>query len=54
MIKPPSKRETAKVVIVSLETHSALKSFAKRLGYKVQFLADEAISEYLNRKENKP
>jgi predicted transcriptional regulator len=47
------KRPTAKVFVVSDETHNRLKEYAKRKGYKLQFVADEAVSEYLQRKESK-
>ena len=48
------KKPTEKVFIVSAETHRRLKEYAKRKGYKLQFVADEAVSEYLQRKEAKP
>ena len=47
------KKPTEKVFIVSAETHAKLKEYAKRKGYKLQYIADEAISEYLQRKESK-
>jgi predicted transcriptional regulator len=45
------KRPTAKVFVVSDETHKRLKDYATKKGYKLQFVADEAVSEYLKRKE---
>ena len=45
------KRPTAKVFVVSDDTHSRLKQYAKRKGYKLQWLADEAVSEYLEGKD---
>lgn len=47
------KRHVQKQFVVSEETHKALKAYAKKFGYKVQFIADEAIAEYLARKESK-
>ena len=47
------KRPTAKVFIVSDDTHRRLKEYAKRKGYKLQYVADEAVSEYLEGKEAK-
>jgi len=46
-----AKRPTEKVFIVSAETHRRLKEYAKRKGFKLQYIADEAVSEYLKRKE---
>ena len=51
MTKP--KRPTEKVFIVSSETHRRLKDYAKRKGFKLQYVADEAVAEYLARKESK-
>lgn len=48
-----AKKTTEKVFIVSAETHAKLKEYAKRKGYKLQFVADEAVTEYLARKESK-
>jgi len=50
-IKP--KRPTAKVFVVSDDTHLRLKQYATKKGYKLQFVADEAVTEYLARKESK-
>jgi len=50
-IKP--KRPTAKVFVVSDDTHKRLKDYAQRKGYKLQYVADEAVTEYLHRKETK-
>jgi rRNA maturation protein Rpf1 len=47
------KRPTAKVFIVSDDTHRKLKAYAKKMGYKLQYIADEAVAEYLKRKETK-
>ena len=46
-----AKRPAEKVFIVSSETHRRLKDYATKKGYKLQFVADEAVSEYLKRKE---
>jgi predicted transcriptional regulator len=45
------KRPTAKVFVVSDDTHKRLKDYATKKGYKLQFVADEAVTEYLQRKE---
>ena len=45
------KRPTQKTFVVSDDTHKKLKDYAQRKGYKLQFVADEAVSEYLKRKE---
>jgi DNA-binding NarL/FixJ family response regulator len=45
------KRPTAKVFIVSDDTHRKLKAYAMKMGYKLQYVADEAVAEYLKRKE---
>lgn len=50
-IKP--KRPTAKTFVVSDDTHKRLKDYAQRKGYKLQYVADEAVTEYLARKESK-
>lgn len=39
--------------VVSDDTHKRLKEYAKRKGYKLQYVADEAVSEYLEGKEKK-
>ena len=52
MITKP-KRPTAKVFVVSDDTHKRLKQYATKRGYKMQFVADEAVSKYLARKESK-
>jgi len=48
-LKP--KRPTPKIFVVSDDTHKRLKDYATKKGYKLQFVADEAVTEYLNRKE---
>ena len=45
------KRPTPKTFVVSDDTHLRLKQYAQRKGYKLQFVADEAVTEYLKRKE---
>jgi hypothetical protein len=50
-VKP--KRPTAKVFIVSDDTHRRLKEYAKRKGYKLQYVADEAVAQYLEGEESK-
>jgi predicted transcriptional regulator len=52
-MNPKPKRPTAKVFIVSDDTHRKLKAYAMKMGYKLQFVADEAVAEYLARKESK-
>lgn len=47
------KRPTAKVFVVSDDTHKRLKDYATKKGYKLQFVADEAVTEYLQRKDVK-
>ena len=47
------KRQTAKVLVVSDETHKRLKDYAMKMGYKTQYIADEAVSEYLKRQDAK-
>jgi predicted transcriptional regulator len=39
--------------VVSDDTHKRLKEYAKRKGYKLQYVADEAVSEYLEGKKTK-
>ena len=48
---PKPKRPTQKTFVVSDDTHKKLKDYAQRKGYKLQYVADEAVSEYLKRKE---
>lgn len=48
-----TKRPTSKVFVVSDDTHKKLKAYANKMGYKLQYIADEAVSEYLQRKESK-
>ena len=50
-LKP--KRPTPKIFVVSDDTHKRLKGYAMKKGYKLQFVADEAVTEYLQRKESK-
>jgi transposase len=52
-MKPKPKRPVAKMFVVSDDTHKRLKEYAKRKGYKLQYVADEAVSEYLEGKETK-
>jgi len=51
MNTPKPKRPTPKIFVVSDDTHKRLKDYATKNGYKLQFVADEAVSEYLKRKE---
>jgi predicted transcriptional regulator len=39
--------------VVSDDTHRRLKEYAAKRGYKLQYVADEAVSEYLKRQEEK-
>ena len=50
---PKPKRPTEKVFIVSSETHRRLKDYATKKGYKLQYVADEAVVLYLKGKETK-
>jgi predicted transcriptional regulator len=47
------KRLTAKILVVSDDTHKRLKEYAQKKGYKLQYVADEAVCEYLEGKETK-
>jgi predicted transcriptional regulator len=47
------KRPTPKTFVVSDDTHKRLKDYATKKGYKLQYVADEAVTEYLQRKELK-
>ena len=47
------KRPTPKIFVVSDDTHKRLKDYATKKGYKLQFVADEAVTEYLQRKDVK-
>ncbi len=49
-----ARRPTPKTFVVSDDTHKRLKDYATKKGYKLQFVADEAVAEYLQRKEAKP
>ena len=52
-MNPKPKRPTPKIFVVSDDTHKRLKDYAIKKGYKLQFVADEAVTEYLARKESK-
>ena len=52
-VKKIRERDPYKVVIVSPDTHARLKEFAQKTGYKLQFVADVAIAEFLKRQEGK-
>jgi bifunctional DNA-binding transcriptional regulator/antitoxin component of YhaV-PrlF toxin-antitoxin module len=52
-VKYVRERDEYKVVIVSTETHARLKEFAQKTGYKLQYVADVAIAEFLKRQEVK-
>lgn len=54
IIRAIIKRPVQKQFVVSEQTHKALKAYANKRGYKVQYIADEAIAEYIKRKEAKP
>jgi len=51
--KVVQKRPVNKVFIVWDETHKKLKEYAIKNGYKLEYVADEAVKEYLQRKETK-
>ena len=53
MNKPKPKRPVAKMFVVSDDTHKRLKEYAQKKGYKLQYVADEAVSEYLEGRETK-
>ena len=53
MTPTKSKRTTPKIFVVSDDTHKRLKDYATKKGYKLQFVADEAVTEYLQRKDAK-
>ena len=53
MTSTKPKRPTPKIFVVSDDTHKKLKDYATKKGYKLQFVADEAVTEYLQRKESK-
>jgi hypothetical protein len=44
-------RDEHKVLLVSPETHARFKRYAQQTGYKMQYIADIAIEDFLNRKE---
>lgn len=46
-----AKKPTPKIFVVSDDTHKRLKQYATKKGYKLQFVAEEAVAEYLKRKE---
>jgi len=52
-MNPKPKCPKAKVFVVSDDTHKRLKQYATKKGYKLQYIADEAVSEYLQSKESK-
>ena len=52
-MNPKPKRPTPKTFVVSDDTHFRLKQYATKNGYKLQYVADEAVTEYLQRKESK-
>jgi hypothetical protein len=51
--KPKRERDPVKHVLVSPDVHAQLKAYAVKNGYRTQGVADEAIAEYLKRKESK-
>ena len=53
MTPTKTKRPTVKIFVVSDDTHKRLKDYATKKGYKLQFVADEAVTEYLQRKDAK-
>ena len=53
MNKPKPKRPVAKMFVVSDDTHKRLKEYAKRKGYKLQYVADQAVVQYLEGEETK-
>jgi hypothetical protein len=53
--KPPVKyvreRDPYKVVLVSPKTHARFKEFAQKTGYKLQYIADVALEQYIKQQE---
>lgn len=52
-VKNERVRDEYKVVLVSPETHARFKEHARKTGYKLQYIADVALAEYLKRQEVK-
>lgn len=44
-------RDEHKVLLVSPDTHARFKRYAQQAGYKMQYIADVAIDDFLKRKE---
>jgi predicted transcriptional regulator len=36
--------------VISDDTHAKMKAYANKMGYKTQYIAEEAVAEYLTRK----
>jgi hypothetical protein len=53
-VKNVRVRDPYKVVLVSPETHARFKAFAQKTGYKLQYVADVAIAEFLKRQGVEP
>lgn len=51
--RAPRVRDFVKHVLVSPEVHTRLREYAKECGYKTQYIADQALEEYLERQEKK-
>jgi hypothetical protein len=52
-VKKVRERDPYKVVLVSPETHARFKAFAQKTGYKIQYVADVALDQYIKQQEVK-
>ena len=52
-VKKIRERDPYKVVLVSPETHARFKAFAKKTGYKLQYIADVALDQYIKQQDVK-
>lgn len=52
-VKKLRERDPYKVVLVSPDTHARFKAFAKKTGYKLQYIADVALDEFIKQQEVK-
>jgi peroxiredoxin len=52
-VKKIRERDPYKVVLVSPDTHARFKAFAQKTGYKLQYIADVALDEFIKRQEVK-
>ena len=40
-----------KSILIKAETHEEMKEFSIKKGIKIKFIAEEAIKEYINKKD---